>query len=151
MIPISISYIGPRIRQARQEAGLSGIALAKLIDKSQPYVSDLERGQRTPSLETLCSLSAALGRPVSYFLGEDTARPASSRHATPSASPVFEVQHNLAELIAEQLITVPVVKQQVAMEREQMIRVVEQAIDNAYHRFHRTLRDQRRSQRTSVG
>jgi Predicted transcriptional regulators len=63
--------LGRRLRQARLELGLSGTELARRIGKSQPYISDLERGQRTPSLSTLAALAQALGRPLSYFLGAD--------------------------------------------------------------------------------
>lgn len=145
-----IQSIGPRIRQARQKAGLSGIALAKLIDKSQPYVSDLERGQRTPSLETLCSLAAALGRPLSYFFGEEeTSRP--RQRSAPAASPVPEVRQSLAELIADQLVRVPLLQQDDAPDRKKIVRIVERALDNAYHQLHRTLREQRRDRSTTVG
>src|SRR5690625_4734572 len=111
MKPMAIESLGERIRQARREAGLSGVALAKLIDKSQPYVSDLERGQRTPSLETLCGLAAALGRPLSYFFGEHETGPKTKRAEVPTASPATEVRNVLAGLVAEQLTNIPLFQQ----------------------------------------
>ena len=61
--------LGRRIRESRMELGLSGTELARRIGKSQPYISDLERGLRTPSLPTLQALADALEKPVSYFAG----------------------------------------------------------------------------------
>ena len=82
--------LGLRIRQARLEADLSGTQLARLIGKSQPYISDLERGQRTPSLQTLQAIAAALGKPTSYFLEmgleEAAASLEASAHSKPSAA-----------------------------------------------------------------
>lgn len=143
---MALQSLGPRIRKARQEAGLSGVALAKLIDKSQPYISDLERGQRTPSLETLCSLAAALGRPLSYFLGEndDDKAPSPRKRPVLAASPATEVRSALASLVAEQLQKLPFMEGDDAPTYEQLVRIVDQAIDNGYHELHRTLREQRR-------
>lgn len=146
--------LGRRIRQARQEVGISGTTLARLIDKSQPYVSDLERSQRTPSLETLRDLAMALGKPLSYFFDEDESPRTSPRdkQRTLSATRSVQVRHSLAELIAGQLLQVRLLQQPEPPDREQLVRVVEQAIDNAYHELHRTLREQRRQrQQTTVG
>lgn len=147
---MTIQSLGPRIREARLAAGLSGVALAKLIDKSQPYVSDLERGQRTPSLETLVALSAALGRPVSYFLGEDAATASPARKQLPTTSVAAEVRQRLAKLVASQLAATPWLQSDGAPDETKIVRVVEQAIDNAYHELHRALRQQREKQETEV-
>lgn len=151
MKQMAIQSLGPRIREARRAAGLSGVALAKLIDRSQPYVSDLERGQRTPSLETLYSLAAALGRPVSYFLGEDQPPARRVGKELPATSGSLEVRQRLAELVAAQLAATSWVQGDDAPDEKQMVRVVEQAIDNAYHQLHRALRQQRQKQQTEVG
>ena len=64
---------GERIRRARQEAGLSQRQLAgETITRNM--LSLLEHDQANPSLETLRFLARRLDRPVSYFLGEETAQ-----------------------------------------------------------------------------
>jgi len=80
--------LGELLRQARLEAGFSGAQLARLIGRSQPYISDLERGQRMPSLPTLQSIAAALGKPTSFFLdpARAEAASASTRSHTPSTA-----------------------------------------------------------------
>jgi transcriptional regulator with XRE-family HTH domain len=40
--------IGPRIRQAREDAKLTQAALAKLIDRTTGTISNYERGERAP-------------------------------------------------------------------------------------------------------
>lgn len=83
--------LGHRLRQARLEAGFSGTQLARLVGRSQPYISDLERGQRTPSLPTLQAIAAALGKPASFFLDSPVTELAMTEAAateeTPSPSP----------------------------------------------------------------
>lgn len=63
--------IGQRILQARQEAGLSQRQLAgETITRNM--LSAMEHDKAKPSLDTLQYLSEVLGRPVGWFLGEDT-------------------------------------------------------------------------------
>ncbi len=47
------------IRQARKNAGLSQVELAKKIKVSQPHVSNLETGEKPPSLEMLERIAKA--------------------------------------------------------------------------------------------
>jgi len=49
------------LRDCRKKAGLSQEALADSASVDRTYVSLLERGLRQPTLETLFSLSQALG------------------------------------------------------------------------------------------
>src|SRR5690554_5407886 len=79
--------LGHLLRQARLEAGFSGAQLARLIGRSQPYISDLERGQRTPSLPTLQSIAAALGKPASFFLDPEHALAQAEAAVTAEESP----------------------------------------------------------------
>lgn len=62
--------IGTRIRQARQELGLSQRELAG-EDMTRNLLSALEHDRAKPSLDTLMVLSQKLHRPVGYFLEED--------------------------------------------------------------------------------
>jgi Zn-dependent peptidase ImmA (M78 family)/DNA-binding XRE family transcriptional regulator len=59
--------IGPRIKQARDSAGLSLRDLAALCGLSAMAISKYERGEITPSSEALLALSKALNVRVEYF------------------------------------------------------------------------------------
>ncbi len=62
--------MGQRIYQARVEAGLTQRQLAG-DTMTRNMLSALEHDSANPSVATLQYLSEKLGRPVSYFLGED--------------------------------------------------------------------------------
>ena len=64
--------LGEKLRQARQEAGLSQRQLCgEIITRNM--LSQIEHGTARPSMDTLRQLSSRLGKPVSYFLEEDAA------------------------------------------------------------------------------
>lgn len=63
--------IGQRILAARQEARLSQRELAG-ENITRNMLSAMEHDRAKPSLDTLLYLSETLGKPVSYFLGENT-------------------------------------------------------------------------------
>ncbi len=56
--------IGPQIQVVRRARGMSGRALANMINATPTYITMLERGTRTPSLALLQRLAAALGIPA---------------------------------------------------------------------------------------
>lgn len=58
------------IRAARRRRGLSLGALAAQIDLDKGYLSRLERGEKTPSIEALLRIADALGVQVSQLFGE---------------------------------------------------------------------------------
>lgn len=53
--------VGDELRRAREAAGLTQEEAAFRSGLSRPYVSQLERGLKSPTLETLLRLCAALG------------------------------------------------------------------------------------------
>ena len=63
--------MGQRILQARLAAGLSQRELAG-EEITRNMLSSLEHDAAAPSISTLQYLARRLGRPVSYFFGEDT-------------------------------------------------------------------------------
>lgn len=64
--------LGEKIRLARLEAGLSQRQLCgEVITRNM--LSQIESGKAGPSVATLQYLARQLGKPVSYFLEEDTA------------------------------------------------------------------------------
>jgi transcriptional regulator with XRE-family HTH domain len=66
MVPKEL--IGKRIRKIRKEKGYTVDELANKMGVSQSLISQIERGQVSPSLETLWKLSHAADVPVFYFL-----------------------------------------------------------------------------------
>ncbi len=60
--------LGQRVRAARKAAKLNGQELAAKIGMSQSYISEIERGNRNPSLPTLLRIAQVLDCPASYFL-----------------------------------------------------------------------------------
>lgn len=59
--------MGELIRKAREEAGLSQAELAQKIYRRRATISDMENGKVEVSSGTLALLSAALGKPITYF------------------------------------------------------------------------------------
>ena len=63
--------LGEKIRQARLEAGLSQRQLCG-EELTRNMLSLIENGAARPSMDTLKYLAARLGKPISWFLEEDT-------------------------------------------------------------------------------
>lgn len=62
--------IGERIRQARENLGLTQEQLAARIDKSQDAISSYEKGTRGIQIAELPQLAEALEVTVTYFFGD---------------------------------------------------------------------------------
>lgn len=67
-----VSGIGPKIKTLRTDRGLSLSALGKQADVSAAAIHKIEQSGMVPTITTLLKLAGALGRPVAYFVGEDT-------------------------------------------------------------------------------
>ncbi len=59
---------GRKLRQLRQEAGLSQEALAQASELDRSYVGAVERGQRNISLLNIHKIAVALGVPAKDLL-----------------------------------------------------------------------------------
>lgn len=55
---------GHKIRVARERKGLTIAQLAEQVGKTAPYISDIERGNRRGSYETLERIAEVLGLKV---------------------------------------------------------------------------------------
>ncbi|ODT16940.1 MAG: hypothetical protein ABS35_26990 [Kaistia sp. SCN 65-12] len=60
--------IGALVKAARRRAKLTQEELARLINRTTESVSNIERGQHLPSVETIIDLSQALRVPVGEIL-----------------------------------------------------------------------------------
>ncbi|MGA2060653.1 MAG: helix-turn-helix transcriptional regulator [Thermoguttaceae bacterium] len=62
-----IDYIGGRIKQAREFAGLTQTELSTRAGLPQSHISRLENGQHSPSFATLEKIAKALNIPISQL------------------------------------------------------------------------------------
>lgn len=69
-----------RIRQARTEARLSQVAFAERIGASVRTVIRWERGATAPTHRQLPLIAEATGKPAGFFVEDEVADPARSRH-----------------------------------------------------------------------
>ena len=81
-VSMRAATIGAAIARARKEKGLKQRHLAAQIPgRDGPIgtqtVSNWERGVHAPEIETLEVVAQVLGKPLSYFLGEEEASPRS--------------------------------------------------------------------------
>ncbi|BCJ77525.1 hypothetical transcriptional regulator [Catellatospora sp. IY07-71] len=60
--------VGARLRRLREQAGVSLSELARRANVGKATLSGLENGTRNPTLETLWSVTAALGVPITTLL-----------------------------------------------------------------------------------
>jgi transcriptional regulator with XRE-family HTH domain len=60
----SVSVVGPRIRRAREDRGLSVRELAARAELSAGLISQVERGITDPSLQTLRAVAKVLNTPL---------------------------------------------------------------------------------------
>jgi transcriptional regulator with XRE-family HTH domain len=80
--------IGAAIRAARLASGLSMTALAEQCGVSQPYLSQLEHGKGSPSINTLYRIANALGVSPQDLLPDETDDVVVIRHDSRPATPI---------------------------------------------------------------
>ncbi len=91
-----------RLRNIREEKGITQEQLAEFIGKTTEHVSFLERGERSPSFEVILDLADALGVPVSYLMNIDQPDDNTDLIATLIAAPV---PSSLVEPVEEPITT----------------------------------------------
>ncbi|MGW0038343.1 helix-turn-helix domain-containing protein [Gordonia sp. NPDC003376] len=64
--------VGARIADVRSQRGLSLSALARAAGIGKGSLSELESGQRNPTLDTLYAVAGPLGVPLTALLGEES-------------------------------------------------------------------------------
>ena len=68
--PIFHGHVGRRIRYYRTQAELTQTQLAQRAGVNQGYLSEVERGRRTPSPACLRAISVALALPPAVLIGQ---------------------------------------------------------------------------------
>jgi len=63
-----------RLRELREEKGLTQERLAELVDVTRQTILFLEKGKYNPSLRLAWSISRVLGRPIEEVFGFDDER-----------------------------------------------------------------------------
>jgi transcriptional regulator with XRE-family HTH domain len=62
---------GKRIRQAREDAGLSQLQVGVALGVSDKTISGYESDRISPPVEKLLSLADLFKKPIGFFLGDD--------------------------------------------------------------------------------
>lgn len=68
---MNYNQLGKRVREERQKLNLTQERLAEKVEVSDAYIGQIERGERSLSLETLIKIARNLGVTVDYLL-QDT-------------------------------------------------------------------------------
>lgn len=66
-----MSSIGERIKKSRNEKGLSLRELASKVDLSASFLSQIEQGKASPSIENLKKIATSLDVKVSYLIEDE--------------------------------------------------------------------------------
>ncbi|MGB4096509.1 MAG: XRE family transcriptional regulator, partial [Acetomicrobium sp.] len=61
--------LGERIRRLRKEMGMSVTELARRVKTSPSYISEIEKGEKTPSLNLLVRIASELRTGIDYLTG----------------------------------------------------------------------------------
>lgn len=61
-------YIVGQLKKARQEAGLEQEQVAKILKKTQSYISKIESGQRRIDIVTLKEFARIYKKDINFFL-----------------------------------------------------------------------------------
>lgn len=62
--------LGKRIREERLHLNTTQESLAEAVDLTTAYIGQIERGERTPTLENLIKITNRLGVSVDYVLSD---------------------------------------------------------------------------------
>ncbi len=62
--------LGARVKRRRKQLGMSQVALSQSAGINQGYLSEIERGRRRPSNQTIHALAVALDLPEAVLVGE---------------------------------------------------------------------------------
>ncbi len=83
--------LGERIRELREKQDLSVRELAKQLQLSAAFLSDVELGRRHPSDEVLQQIARSLGIAVAQLREHDTRAPVQELRRLAAANPAYGV------------------------------------------------------------
>ncbi|MCH7923730.1 MAG: helix-turn-helix transcriptional regulator [Nitrospinae bacterium] len=98
MVEHLVINIGRKIKQLREERGLSLRQLGELIDVSPSHIQKIETNQINPSITVMLKIARGFGKEISHFLDEgaipqDVAfLPSSDRQAVPVREPNITIE-----------------------------------------------------------
>lgn len=90
-----IDGLGAKVREVRQQKGLSLQRLADRAGVSAAAIYRIEQGNMVPTITTLMKLAVALNRPVSFFVNENVADKPVVHTTAISRQPVATSKHGL--------------------------------------------------------
>lgn len=123
------AWVGRRIREAREAAELSQAELAADLAKNQTTISQWESGKRSPGLDELMRVAAALDREVSEFL-PPTKRSEPGRvllRAVAERLDASELEHEL-EAFVERAEKLPSLETRVRVAAERPLRAAQELL-----------------------
>jgi DNA-binding XRE family transcriptional regulator len=83
---VNAEWFGARLKELREQAGLTQPALAKLAGMNRFGIAKLEQGVTKPSWETVVALCKALRVKCDAFLQEPAERPPAGKGRPPKAA-----------------------------------------------------------------
>jgi transcriptional regulator with XRE-family HTH domain len=99
--------IGTKVKTARRRAGLSQEALAAKIRRTPESISNIERGQQLPAIDTLIELATVLQVPLSDFFRAFNDQRKLSRERAENEATIEELIRSLSDtavkIAAEQI------------------------------------------------
>lgn len=93
-----LKNIGKKIRQYREESGMSQKKLGIALGLSDKAVSAYESGRTLPPLETLFRISQELNIPLKFFLSEDSEELTFDERLTKLESDVSSILSQIGEM-----------------------------------------------------
>ena len=111
-----MTSIGRKIRDARKNAGMTQVELAKATNLSRSYIGDIEKDRYNPSISTLQAIAKATNVPVETLLGGAAPAPPApqksdglpERDRTANGGPAHasaREMHQLEKILAEPNLT----------------------------------------------
>ena len=111
-----MTSIGRKIRDARKNAGMTQVELAKATNLSRSYIGDIEKDRYNPSVSTLQAIAKATNVPVETLLGGASPTPPApqksdglpERDRTANGGPAHasaREMHQLEKILAEPNLT----------------------------------------------
>jgi DNA-binding XRE family transcriptional regulator len=95
-----VGAIGPKVRELRQQLGLSLQQLAGRAGVSAAAIHKVERNDMVPTITTLLKLAAALGRPIGHFVDGQPGQQQVAAHTPAGERPMLSPPAAGVELAA---------------------------------------------------